>query len=125
LALPASSSSVDEKHKLPEPTTAVAQQDARERREQLLQERGGAAHADSGAGGGAAKVLTNKERMLHLSSLCTSSTHLSMQQVMDRPASELTPYPLTFRRLCDVERLTCRVIVFSKSGAVCDPPQQD
>ena len=76
--------------------TPVAEQEARERREQLLQERG----ADSGAGG-AAKVLTNKERMLHLSSLCTSSTHLSMQQVMDWPVTELIPYPLTFpRRLC-------------------------
>ncbi len=91
----------------------VAQQEARERREQLLQERGGAAHADSGASGGAAKVLTNKERMLHLSSLCTSSTHLSMQQVTDRPVTELIPYALTFSRLCATRLLICQMVMAS------------
>ena len=41
----------------------------------MLRERGATGHA------GKPHALTNREQMQHLASLCTSSSHLSMQQV--------------------------------------------
>ena len=43
--------------------------------------------------GGAVKALTNREEMLHLAALCTSTSQLSMQQVMTAPLLQSRPFP--------------------------------